>query len=131
MDGSWWRVLTKRYQTLFPSPVTSKTGHCFCFGSISSFFLELFLCSSQVGYWAPTDLGSSSFSVISFYLFILFIGFSRQEWFAIPFSSRSCFVRTLHHDPSILGGPTNNAQNSPSKASTVHELRTSRCSSWI
>ena len=27
------------------------------------------------------------------------------EWFAIPFSSGPCFVKTLHHDPSILGGP--------------------------
>ena len=27
------------------------------------------------------------------------------KWFAIPFSSGSRFVRTLHHDPSILGGP--------------------------
>ena len=25
------------------------------------------------------------------------------RWFAIPFSSGPCFVRTLHHDPSILG----------------------------
>ena len=25
------------------------------------------------------------------------------RWFAIPFSSAPCFVRTLHHDPSILG----------------------------
>ena len=40
-------------------------------------------------------------------LFILFMGFSRQEcWFAIPFSSGPCFVKTLHHDPSFLGGPT-------------------------
>ena len=28
------------------------------------------------------------------------------KWFAIPFSSGPHFVRTLHHDPSILGGPT-------------------------
>ena len=26
------------------------------------------------------------------------------KWFAIPFSSGSRFVRTLHHDPSVLGG---------------------------
>ena len=26
--------------------------------------------------------------------------------FAIPFSSGPRFVRTLHHDPSVLGGPT-------------------------
>ena len=28
------------------------------------------------------------------------------KWFAIPFSSGLHFVRTLHHDPSVLGGPT-------------------------
>ena len=25
------------------------------------------------------------------------------KWFVIPFSSRPRFVRTLHHDPSVLG----------------------------
>ena len=28
------------------------------------------------------------------------------KWFAIPFSSGPCFVITLHHDPSVLGGRT-------------------------
>ena len=28
------------------------------------------------------------------------------KWFAIPFSSGPCFVRTLHRNPSVLGGPT-------------------------
>ena len=28
------------------------------------------------------------------------------KWFAIPFSSGPHFVRTLHQDPSVLGGPT-------------------------
>ena len=27
------------------------------------------------------------------------------KWFAIPFSSGPHFVRTLHHDPPVLGGP--------------------------
>ena len=66
---------------LLPSPVTCTTG-CFCFGSISSFFRELFLHFSPVAYWAPTDLGSSSFSVLSFRLFILFMGFSRQAYWS-------------------------------------------------
>ena len=26
------------------------------------------------------------------------------KWFAIPFSSGPCFVKTLHQDLSILGG---------------------------
>ena len=46
-----------QHRTLLLSPVTSKTGCCFCFGSIPPFFLELFLHWSPVAYWAPTDLG--------------------------------------------------------------------------
>ena len=77
-----------QHWTLLPSPVTSITGRCFCFGSVSSFFLELFLHWSPVPYWAPIDLGSSSFSVLSFCLCILFMGFSRQEyWSGLPFPS--------------------------------------------
>ena len=72
-----------QHWTLLPSPVTSTTGCCFCFGSVSSFFLELFLHWSPVAYWAPTDLGSSSFSVLSFHFFILFMGFSRQEYWSV------------------------------------------------
>ena len=76
------------HQTLLPSPFTSTSGHCFCFGSVYSFFLELFLHSSPKTYWVPTDLGSSSFSVISFCLFILFMGFSRQAyWSGLQFQS--------------------------------------------
>ena len=29
-----------------------------------------------------------------------------MKWFAISFSSGPHFVRTLHHDLSVLGGPT-------------------------
>ena len=77
-----------QHQALLSSPVTSTTVCCFSFGSISSLFLELFLLWSPVAYWAPTDLGSSSFSVLSFCLFILFIGFSRQEcWSGLLFPS--------------------------------------------
>ena len=69
-------------------PVTPTTGYCFCFGSIPSFLLKLFLHWSPVAYWAPTDLGSSSFNILSFCLFILFMGFSRQEyWSGLPFPS--------------------------------------------
>ena len=45
---------------LLSPPDTSTTGYCFCFGSIPSFFLEVFLHWSPVVYWAPTDLGNSS-----------------------------------------------------------------------
>ena len=81
-------ILLLQHGTLLPSPFTFTTGHCFCFGSISSCFLELFLHFSPVAYEACINLGSSSFSVISFCLFILFMGFSRQEyWSGLPFPS--------------------------------------------
>ena len=73
--------------------LTSITSHIhslvlFCFSSIPSFFLELFLCASPEAYWVPTNLGRSSFSVLYFCLFIVFMEFSRQEyWNGLPFSS--------------------------------------------
>ena len=77
-----------QHQTFLLSPVISTAGYCSCFGSIPSFFLELFLHWSPVAYWAPTDLGISSFSILSFCHFILFIGFSMQEyWNGLPFPS--------------------------------------------
>ena len=77
-----------QHRTLLPFWVSSPTGCCFCFGSVFSFFLELFLHWSPVAYWAPTDLWSSSFSVLSFCLFILFMGLSRQEyWSGLSFPS--------------------------------------------
>ena len=73
------------YATLFFTALDfiSIIGHVhiwalFFFGSISSFFLELFLYWSPVAYWAPSDLGHSSFKVLSFCLFILFMGFSGE-----------------------------------------------------
>ena len=75
-----------QHPTLLVSPVPSTTGYCFCFGSLPSFFLELFLHWSPVAYWASTYLGSSFLSVLRFCLFILFMGFSRQEyWSGLPF----------------------------------------------
>ena len=68
--------------------VTSTNGYCFCFGSFPSFFLELFLHLCPVAYWALTNLGSSSFSILLFCLFILFMEFSKQEyWIGLPFPS--------------------------------------------
>ena len=77
-----------QHRNLLPSPVTSTTEYCFYFGSVSSFFLELFLHWSLVAYRASTDLRSSFFIVLSFCLSILFMGFSRQEyWSGLPFLS--------------------------------------------
>ena len=109
----WFMALTSQVSmqycslqrlTLLPSPVTSTTGCCFSFDSVSSFFLELFLYWSLVAYWAPTDLGSSSFSVLlSLCLIMLFMGVLKArilKWFAIPFSSGPRFVN-LDKSPLI------------------------------
>ena len=93
-----------QHWTLLPSPVTSATGCCFSFASASSFFPELFLYSSPVANWAPTNLGSSSFSVISFFPFHTVHGFLKArilKWFAISFSNGPRFARTLCYDLSF------------------------------
>ena len=77
-----------QHQILLPPRVTSPTGCCFCFGSASSCFMELFIHWSPVAYWAPTDLVTSSFSALPFCLFILFMGSSREVyWSGLPFPS--------------------------------------------
>ena len=77
-----------QHWTLLPPLDTSTIECCFWFISISSYLLELFLCSSPVIYLAPTNLASSSFTVIPFCLFILFMGFSRLDyWSCLPFPS--------------------------------------------
>ena len=97
-----------QHWTLLPSPVTSTAGHCFHFGSVSSFFLELFLCFSPVAQWTSTKMVDSSSGII-FLPFHPVHGVLTERilvWFVIPFSSGPHFVRTLHHDPSVLDSPT-------------------------
>ena len=97
--------------TLLLSPVTSTTGHCCHFGSVSPFFLELFLHSSPAAYWARTNLGfylkdRKSSIFLLFHTVHRFVKARILKWFAIACSSGQCFLRTFHHDPSILGGST-------------------------
>ena len=96
-----------QHRTFLLSPVTSTTECCFCFASVSSFFLELFLHWSLVAYWVPTDLASSSFSILSFCLFMLFMGFSRQEyWSGLPFLLQwTTFCQTSPPWSDHLGWP--------------------------
>ena len=97
-----------QHGTLLPSPVTSTSGYYFHFGSVSSFFLELFLHCSPVAYWVPSDQGSSPFSVKSlpFHTVHGILKARILKWFAILFSGGPRFVRILHHDTSVLCGPT-------------------------
>ena len=76
-----------QHKTLLPSLIKFTTRCCLCFGSISLFFLELFLDWSLIAFWTPTDQGSSSFSPI-FLPFLTVLGVFRQEyWSGLPFLS--------------------------------------------
>ena len=69
---------------------------CFCFWPASSFFLELFLCSSPVAYWTSTHLGGGL--IFWCHIFLPFhtvhgvLEARILEWFAIPFSSGPRFI---------------------------------------
>ena len=98
-----------QHRTLLLSPDTSTTGYCFCYGSIPSFFLELFL------HWSPNSILSTYWPGEFLFQYPIILPFHTVhgvlkartlKWFAIPFSSGPHSVRRLHHDPSILGGPT-------------------------
>ena len=114
----WFMDLTFRvpvqycslHQILLSSLDTSITEHRFCFGPAASFFLGLLviLRSSPIACCTPSDLGNSSFAVISFCPFMQFMRFSQQVYWGVCLcsSSGSRFVRNLHWDPSVLGGPT-------------------------
>ena len=89
-----------KHWTSLSSSDTTTTGHRFHFTSATSFLLQLFLHFSPVAYWTLTHLGwglVSSFSVISFGLFILFMEFSRQEcWSGLTFPSpMDCILSEL------------------------------------
>ena len=94
-------VFTASDSTSITSHIT--TGSCFHFGFVSSFFLELFL--HHIGH-LPTWGVHLSVS----YLF----AFPYRSWGSQGKNtevachsvlSGPCFVRTLHHDLSIFGGP--------------------------
>ena len=73
---------------------------------IHSGVISQLISSSILGSYQP---GNSSFSVLSFCLFILFMGFSRQEyWGGLPSHSPvdHILVRPLHHNSTVQGGPT-------------------------
>ena len=91
-----------QYHILLSVPNTSTTGCHFHFDSASSFFLELFLYSFPVAYWTPTDLGVLILKFHIFFPFILFMQFSRQEyWSGLPFLSqykpRQCIKKQRSH----------------------------------
>ena len=73
-----------QHQTLLPSLVRSTIECCFCFGSISSFFswvISPLFSSSILGTYPP---GEFILQCTIFWLFVLFMGLSRQEYLPFP-----------------------------------------------
>ena len=96
-----------QHRTFLPSPIISTTGCCFCFGCffILSEFTSPLISSSILGTYRP---GEFIFQCPIFLPFHTVHGVLKArilKWFSIPFSSGPRFVRVLHHDLSILGGP--------------------------
>ena len=90
-----------------PSPALSLPQHQGLFQWVSSSHQQHEWLSKT--YWAPTDMGSFIFQCHMFSPFHTARGVLRVrilKWFAIPFSNGPHFVRTLHYDLSVLGGPT-------------------------
>ena len=91
-----------QHQTLLPSPVTPTTGCCFYFGSVSSFLLELFFYCSPLGTYQPGDLICHCPIFLPFHTVHGVLKARILKRFAVAFSSGPCYVRTLHHNPSVL-----------------------------
>ena len=66
----------------------------------------LLISSSILGTYRPGDFIFQCPIFLSFHTVHGILKARILKWFAIPFSSGPYFVRTLQHDPSILGGPT-------------------------
>jgi len=96
-----------QHWTLLLSAVTSTAGYCFCFGSILSFFLKLFLHWSPVAHLAPTDPGSSSFSILSFSFSYCSWGFQGKNTQVVCHSllQWTTFCQTSPPWPSCLRWP--------------------------
>ena len=66
----------------------------------------LLISSSILGTYRPGDFIFQCPIFLSFHTVHGILKARILKWFAIPFSSRLHLVRTLHHDPSVLGCPT-------------------------
>ena len=81
------------------------------FLSIRLFSNESAVCIRWPRYWSfsfnisPSNEYSRLISVWTEWFDLLAVQGTLQELFAILSSSGPCFVRTLHYDPYVLGGP--------------------------
>ena len=68
--------------------------------------ISLLFSSSILGTYQPGKFNSQCHIFLPFHTVNGFLKARILKWFSIPCSSGPRFVRTLHHDLSVLGGPT-------------------------
>ena len=93
-----------QHLTLFLSPVTSTAGYCFCYGSIPSFFLELFLHWSPVTYWAPYQPWEFLFQypiILPFHTVHGILKASLVQFFATPWTTACQASLSITNSPSL------------------------------
>ena len=71
----------------------------------SSWSCSSLISSSILGTYQPEEFIFQCPIFLPFYTVHGVLKARILKWFAIPFSSGPHFIRTLHHDPSILGSP--------------------------
>ena len=73
---------------------------------ILSEVISLFFSSSTLGTYLPGKFIFQCCIFLPFHTVHVVVKAWILKWFAILFSSRPCFVRSLHQDPSFLGDTT-------------------------
>ena len=73
---------------------------------ILSKVISLLISSSILGTYQPGEFLFQYPIILPFHSVHEILKARILKWFAIPFSSGPHSVRTLHHDPPVLGGPT-------------------------
>ena len=74
---------------------------------LHSFWIYFSLISSSIlGTYRPVEFIFHCHTFLPFHTLHGVLKARILKWFATPFSSGPHSVRTLHHDPSILSGPT-------------------------
>ena len=102
-----------QHWTLLLSPVSSTTGYFYFYffllwfhPFILSGVISALISSSILGTYEPGEFLFQYRIILPFHTVHAFLKARILRWFATPFSSRPHFVRPLHHDPPVLGGPT-------------------------
>ena len=135
---SWvlvYRTLVCRFclcppRICFPIPVCKFWWLC---GGVNGNLLQEGLCHTQVCYTQSPCPQGRLLLTCTFILKHLKAGLAQEKvcFHSNPKERQYQRMFKLLHNCTHLTHWQSNAQNSPSQASTVHELWTSRCSSWI